>query len=164
MGLAVDEDCRPPEVPEFTPGRIAAKAGHKVVPDAPPAAVVYDRKNPSGRTRADRVLRPTDEDRVERIRLKHRNAAAMGATASGLLVLLLMSPALLHWLVIVAAGALSGWLAYDFGDSEISWACSLGLVGIPAAFHHGLGGALVAFLFLAAAGWFIGFVRDAEMS
>lgn len=164
LGLSVDEDCRPPELPEFTPGRMAAKAGTKVVPDAAPAAVIYDRKNPSGRTRGDRVLRPTDEDRVNRLMLKRRNAALMAASAAGMLVFILISPPLAQWLLVVAAGALSGWLAYDLGDSEVSWAGSMGLVGIPAGFHHDLGGVFVALLFMAAAGWFIGFVRDAEMS
>ncbi len=163
LGLAIDEDCRPPEVPEFTPGRLVAKAGAKVEPEAAPAAVVYDRRNPSGRTRGDRILRPTDEDREARLFIKRRNAAAMAATATGLLVLLLMAPSLLYWIGLVCVGGACGWLSYDLGDSEISWACSLGLVGIPTGWNHGLGGMVVAFFFMAAAGWFIGFVRDAEL-
>lgn len=163
LSLLVDPEALPPEPPEFMPGRLAAKAGESVVPDAVPSAVNYDRRNPTGRTRGDRVLRPTDQDRIDRLTRKRRNAAFMAASVVGGLVFLPMAPSLLQWLGLVVVGAAAGWAAYDLGDSEVSWALSLGFVGIPAAWSHDVGGMLIAFLFFAAAGWFVGFVRDANL-
>jgi hypothetical protein len=168
MDLALDPAGRVPEAPEFSPsrltGRIAHTRGNQERPDPVPGAVVYDPRNPSGRTRGDKVLRPTAEDRVERLWRKRRDAALTGAAVVGAILLILVSPSALLFLTTLVVAAIAGWVAYDLGDSEVTWAASMAVVGIPLGWNYGVQGMLIAVLFMAGTGWFTGFARDANLS
>ncbi|QDV04784.1 hypothetical protein Poly30_02770 [Planctomycetes bacterium Poly30] len=168
MGLALDPLGKAPEPPDFSRVRLTAQAKESQRPhekrDLAPTAVVYDRHNPSGRTRGDKVLRPTEEDRIERMWRKRRGAAVTAAFGAGLLTLILTSLPPLYLAGVVLVAALSGWLAYDLGDTEITWAASMALIGLPIGWNYGTSGILIGLLFMSGVGWFTGFARDANLS
>ena len=163
--LALDEvTAKPPPEPSFTPSRLAEvreKVERRTGVVSP--VLVYDRKNPSGRTRGDAVLNPTNEDRVALVRSRYLRAALTGAQIVFLLALAL-SPSYLHIAAMAVVGALAGLLARELGSSEQSWALSLGLAGVPVGWIGGMPMVLFCVTVLAAAGWILGLVRDEEMA
>ena len=118
--LALDEAAVPPEPPEFTPSKLKAPTPLSAGPEGAPAAVVFDPKNPNGRTRGDAVLHPTNDDRTKRIKGKRFHAAVTAGLAIALVTTVLAELPIIGWIGMCAGGSLAGWLAYDRGHTEVS--------------------------------------------
>lgn len=165
--LTLEESAIAPAEPDFTQARLdpaRKEAADLRRSEGDSKVVVYDRKNPSGRTHGDTVLRPTDEERDARIRRRQRAAALQAAIAVAIIsrVFVTDSWTLVAWFTPV--GAAAGWGAFEFGDSEWSWTAAMFFAAVICTWQHGvLAMALTGGLFTAC-GWLMGFTRDASMS
>lgn len=164
--LSVDESARAVDPHQFQPGRLAGAAqGYRPgelaarVADggaAPAAAsgervqaVVFDPKNPSGRTRADAIFDAQPEDFARR-----QSELLRGAVLAGVVIELLVLgvPSLLigaklgvwGWLRGVVAGALGGAAARYMGDGPVTWMVAMGLAAGLQALPLGPGAVLFA--------------------
>ncbi len=171
LALTLDESIVPEECHEFQPGRLAQEAisgprrsaiGPAPTPGGPPRALVFDPKNPSGRTRYDAIFDARDEDFRVRMRKLCLEAAMAGASLPVLVFVTLGHASLLWWMAGVIVGALGGISARAAGDSPMTWAAIMALVGVVISFVYPL--AISQFTVpaaLMAGGWIIGLTREA---
>jgi hypothetical protein len=170
LDLTLDGSSVPEPEPEFTPGKLAVRQSaekHELAsrnrPEGQAKASAFDPRNPSGRTRGQKILYPTTADREERIRRQQRQAMLTASMVVGGLTLVFAGLHLTGWIAVILAAAIAGRVAYAMGDSEWAWAVCLGAVGICMGMNYGFRGVRMGFLFLAAAGWITGNVRAARV-
>ena len=169
--LVLEKSSLPEELPEFQPGRLAQEAqsgpcrsalAAPPMPGEPAKALVFDPKNPSGRTRADAIFDARDEDFHARMNKLNREAAMAGAFLPMLVFLTLGHASFLWWIAGITIGATGGISARVAGDSPMTWAAIMGLVGVVISFVYPM--ALSHFMVpagLMAGGWITGLVREA---
>lgn len=151
--------------PEFAPGRLADHPASRRTDrgsEGTGRAVVFDPKNPTGRTAHDRLFDAREEDFTARMRAVYRVGALKGA---GLFVFAAFVFLPFDWIGtarVALAGGVAGAVAVRWGDSAGGWcaACTLGSALIytlmPGPPFFVIAG------FLGAMGWLIGFVREAS--
>lgn len=171
LPLILGESEVPKEEHEFQPGRLAREAsngprrsalGPAPVPGGPARAQVFDPKNPSGRTRHDAIFDAQEEDFRARMKRLLYGAAAAGASLPVLVFLTLGHASFLWWIAGCLIGAIGGVGARAAGDSPMSWAAIMGLVGAAISTVYPL--AISQFMIpaaLMAGGWIIGLAREA---
>lgn len=155
-------DTTPPEEPSFAPSRLSACEQTKVEVgvDSATHVVVFDPRNPSGRTRRDEILDANDDDFHRRHRRRQRQSALAGTFIFVLCIGAFFRPTLFHFALATSLGTIAGITAERLGDRSETWllACLVGglalspLMAGPQAFLV-IGG-------LAAGGWLTGFVRE----
>lgn len=163
-----DVTLEAPPVPEasFAAGRLAAQdKAPRSQPGAdvthePAQAVVFDPRNPSGRTRADALFDVKDED-LERALRTARQKAALTGTMIFVLILLSFTPFAWSRIALGAAiGSAAGIAALSWTDGPGSWClcCAFGsLTLLPL-----ISGPFI-FVIIGAAGasgWLMGLLRD----
>ncbi|MDB4453830.1 hypothetical protein N9188_00145 [bacterium] len=163
--LRLDPSSLPVPDPEFTPTRLPSKTPQESHGEHKVQAAAFDRRNPSGRTRRDRVLRPTAEDRG-----RAQVARRLSAVGCGILVVALTTPLLASlsfggWLLMTTGGALAGLAALETTDSEASWPIAMAVLGSLLGLFHGPAAlailkAPIGALAFALTGWLMGKLRE----
>jgi hypothetical protein len=151
--------------PEFTPTRLPLQAHRQPEEERTVQAVVYDRKNPSGRTRRDRVLRPNEQERAQEQVARRLRAAACGLLAVAATTPVLASPSAGGWILMAVGGALAGVAALETMDSEVSWGITMAILGSLLGVFYGPAGlsifqAMIAGLVFGLSGWLTGKLRE----
>lgn len=164
LELRIDESDPLPTEPEFTPSRLTKHAIGKVAAgrdDEPKSQiVVFDPKNPSGRTRRDMIFDANDDDYRRMIREDTRRAFVAGAFAFACVLVFFRHFVLLSWVLGLLAGGFGGLIGRATGDNVFTWAAAMAALGIGVIATKGvLIGCLVTAI-LAAAGWITGLVRE----
>ena len=163
--LRLDPSSLPVPEPEFTPTRLPSKTPQGPHGEPKVQAAAYDRKNPSGRTRRDRVLRPTADDRGRAQRVRRLSAVGCGILVVAFTTPLLASLSFGGWLLMTTGGALGGLAALETRDSEVSWLIAMAVLGSLLGLFHGPAAlailkAPIGALAFALTGWLMGKLSD----
>lgn len=171
LALILDEAVLPEESHEFQPGRLAQEAmtgpcrsalGSAPLPGGPPKALLFDPKNPSGRTRYDAIFDAQEEDFQARMN-KLRSEAALAGASLPMLTFITFGHATLQWWITGAIlGAIAGISSRAAGDSPMTWAATMCLAGgaISFVYPHTISHFMIPTAFMAG-GWIIGLTREA---
>lgn len=160
--LHLAPDTRPPEEPSFTPSKLSACAQTSVEIEASSAnhAVVFDPKNPSGRTRRDELFDANDDDFDRRRRQARRQSALAGTFLFIVCIGAFFRPTVPHFALATALGTAAGITAEAMGDRSETWLVASLLGGLALAPLISGPAAFMLIGALAAGGWLTGFVRE----
>lgn len=156
---ALELEAKPASI-EVSEPRFQAAAVRREVASDTPRAVVYDRSNPSGRTRRDAILNVQPVDVARRIRFDRLGAARDGAICALIVFLSLIQGSEGGLALSLAAGAIGGVIGRELSDGPFGWCAGLLLAGMGMSF---LAPGVMGFLVIAglgAAGWLVGFTRE----
>ncbi|MEM1452357.1 MAG: hypothetical protein AAGI22_24850 [Planctomycetota bacterium] len=162
--LRLDHEAVVPEPPEFTPSKLTAREHAQVAAAEPePAgakAVVFDPKNPSGRTRYHEIFEANDED-FRRRRSQLRQESGLAGAFVFLVCMASFQPfTIVPFLLAAVVGAAAGVAAEAMGDRSEIWLFTA-LVGGVLLAPVVKGMTFLIFLgAIAGGGWLTGFVRE----
>ena len=161
--LSLDMAAVPAPRPEFAAGKLEGHPAARIAGDPvdrAARAVAFDSKNPSGRSRCDRLFDVRDEDFAAEKRALTWKGALIGTGIFLLPVILVMTFTWTAAARAAVAGAIVGVVAARWFDGAVGWsaACLVGsamllpLVSGPPFF--------VLAGFLCGLGWLAGFLRE----